>query len=133
MGRTPLYIVNSAVDAWQLTHIMGMKGSLRRGNPQTEPAWECEMTDTDSLWVDRFAQAFRATLKEALIKNQNHAYFLDSCLLHIKSSKLWHAIKAVPSNMSAYQGLVQWYHRPVGNGADVRIDDVSHWNCEHPE
>ncbi|KAG1371695.1 putative Pectin acetylesterase [Cocos nucifera] len=90
--NTPLFILNSAYDVWQIQHILAPESS------DSQQSWlGCKLNihNCDSDQIESL-QGFRAALLDALsdfLHNKNVGMFINSCFIHCQTMNgiTWHS------------------------------------------
>ncbi|XP_008810598.2 pectin acetylesterase 5-like isoform X1 [Phoenix dactylifera] len=109
--NTPLFILNSAYDSWQVQHILAPEES------DSQQLWrKCKMNihDCDSSQIE-VLQGFRNALLKDLRefqKNSNGGMLINSCFIHCYSmtSNTWHSLDSPKvNNKTIAEAIGDWY------------------------
>ncbi|XP_040380051.1 pectin acetylesterase 5-like [Oryza brachyantha] len=122
---TPVFVLNTAYDAWQVQHVLAPEAS----DPQH--SWlECKLDirkcDSDQLEI---LQGLRKELHDAISElkhKRNWGFFIDSCFVHCQSlnSLTWHSPSSPRVNNKTIADAVgDWFF-------DRR--EVKEIDCEYP-
>ncbi|KAL6622999.1 hypothetical protein ACP70R_032878 [Stipagrostis hirtigluma subsp. patula] len=123
---TPMFILNSAYDAWQVEHALSPEGT------DPKKLWhDCrlDITKCSSKQIE-ILQGLRKALLEAISEFKNKrdwGMFINSCFIHCQSTEnvTWHSPSAARiNNKTVAEAVGDWFF----NRRDVKeIDD-----CEYP-
>ncbi|WCJ20550.1 Pectinacetylesterase family protein [Euphorbia peplus] len=98
--ETPLFLINSPYDTWQVGHI------LAPHHVDTDNYWkDCRLniskcTPMQMAKLQAFRQQFLNAVEQSVAKNPKNGYFIDSCFTHCQTSTAtnWIGPKALKLN-----------------------------------